>query len=67
MAGLNYGRTYSSKKGIRINRQIGIFYSDLSNKWVVRVKHKGQCKTLAQYKTEEEAKYRLKEWEQNSL
>ena len=56
MAGLNYGYTYNSKKGIRTDRETGVIYNDKRNKWMVRIKKKnGHVSTLAQFDNKEDA------------
>ena len=56
MAGLNYGRKYCSKTGIRTDRETGVIFSELSKKYVVRIKKpNGHVSTLAQFKNKEDA------------
>lgn len=61
MSGLYYGNIYKSKKGIRTDRDLGVVYSDLSEKWVVRIKKNGQVKTIAQFKDKIDAEKCYKE------
>lgn len=56
MAGLNYGYGYTSKKGIRTDRQTGVFYGKKSKKWIVRIKKKnGHVSTIAQFDNKQKA------------
>ncbi len=55
MAGLNYGNTYTKKRGMYRNKNIGVSYADKIDKWIVRVLKKGVVTTIAQFKTKDEA------------
>lgn len=56
MAGLNRGHKYSSKKGIRTDRETGVILNEHNGKYIVRIKKKGgHVKTIAQFDKEEDA------------
>jgi hypothetical protein len=55
MAGINYGNSYSKKKGMCKNKKVGVSYAELADKWIVRVLKRGTVITIAQFKTKEEA------------
>lgn len=59
MAGLNYGFSYRKRRG-KLNafpKKEGVFYSELSKKWIVRINKGGiiGMSSVGSAKTEEEA------------
>ena len=61
MAGLNYGYSYTKKRGMHKNKKVGVSYAELAHKWVVRVLKNGTVTTVAGFKTKEEADKYYKE------
>lgn len=61
MAGLNYGKTFRRFKAEKFPEKEGVFFSEVSKKWVVRVENLNSDKSLkpfvsiAQFETEIEA------------
>lgn len=56
MSGIDYGKTYKSRKGIRMGRETGVIYSELSKKYIVRIKKQnGHVSTRAQFINKEDA------------
>lgn len=55
MAGLNYGNSFTLKKGMYRNKKVGVVYVDKIDKWIVRTLKNGTVTTIAQFKTKEKA------------
>ena len=56
MGGINHGMKYRANKGIRTDKKEGVSYSNISKKFVVRIKKScGQISTIAQFENEKEA------------
>jgi CRISPR/Cas system CMR-associated protein Cmr5 small subunit len=55
MAGLNYGNSFTKKRGMYKNKKVGVSYAELADKWIVRILKNGTVTTIAQFKTKEEA------------
>tara|TARA_R100000951_G_C2648656_1_gene183549 strand:+ start:2672 stop:2881 length:210 start_codon:yes stop_codon:yes gene_type:complete len=61
MSGLNYGMKYRAKKGARMDKEMGVSFSSLSKKWVVRVLNdSNQPSTLAQFSDKKDAEEHYK-------
>lgn len=55
MSGLNYGKSYIHKRGMYVNKKVGVSYVESIQQWVVRILKKGTVTTLAKFKNKEDA------------
>lgn len=67
MAGLNHGKSFRRFTSEKFPEKEGVFLSEVSKKWVVRIENKGSDKrfkpfvSVAQFETEEDANQKYKE------
>lgn len=68
MAGLNHGKSYRKKMTESFPDEQGVFYSDISKKWVVRIKNDKPYRgmnpfiSIAQYDNIDDALKKLSEY-----
>lgn len=71
MAGLNYGKTFRRFTAEKFPENEGVYFSEVSKKWVVRVKNESNDKGLkpfisvAQFENEEDANQKYQEIKNN--